>query len=58
MRRKPVVSGVSTDVDVMEQAIGSLHTSKGCKDLIEHIIQCIYNLYGPSQAPVTVVGYT
>ena len=41
----------------MEQAIGSLLTSKGCKDLIEHIIQCMYNLYGPSQVPVTVVGY-
>ena len=46
-----------TDVDVMEQALGSLLTSKGCKDLIEHIIQCMYSLYGPSQAPVTVVGY-
>ena len=30
--------GASTDVDVMEQAIGSLLTSKGCKDLIDHII--------------------
>ena len=49
--------GTSTDVDVMEQALGSLLTSKGCKDLIEHIIKCMYSLYGPSQAPVTVVGY-
>ena len=46
-----------TDADILEQGIGSLLTSRGCKGLIEHIIQCMYNLYSPSRAPVPAVGY-
>ena len=30
-----------------------LLTSRGWKGLIEHIMQCMYNLYGPSWGPVT-----
>ena len=50
-------SSAYTDADILEQGIGSLPTSRGCKGLIEHIIQCMYNLYGPSRAPVPAVGY-
>ena len=47
----------STDADILEQGIGSLLTSRGCKGLIEHIIQCMYSLCSPSWGAVTVVGY-
>ena len=47
----------STDADILEQGIGSLLTSRGCKGLVEHIIQYMYSLYSPSWGAVTVVGY-
>ena len=46
-----------TDADILEQGIGSLLTSRGCKGLIEHIIQYMYSLCSPSWGAVTVVGY-
>ena len=41
-----------TDADILEQGIGSLLTSRGCRGLIEHIIQCMYYLYSPSWGAV------
>ena len=34
-----------------------LLTSRGWKGLIEHIMQCMYKLHGPSWGPVTTFGY-
>ena len=53
-----LVARVYTDADILEQGIGSLLTSRGCKALVEHIIQYMYSLYSPSWGAVTtVVGY-
>ena len=52
-----LVARVYTDADILEQGIGSLLTSRGCKGLVEHIIQYMYSLYSPSWGAVTVVGY-
>ena len=46
-----------TDADILEQGIGSLLTSRGCRGLIEHIIQCMYYLYSLSWGAVMSVGY-
>ena len=48
----------STDADILwsNEHWGFL-TSRGWKGLIEHIMQCMYNLYGPSWGPVTTFGY-
>ena len=50
-------SSVHGCTDILEQGIGSLLTSRGCKGLIEHIIQYMYSLCSPSWGAVTVVGY-
>ena len=51
-------SSVATDAaDILEQGIGSSSPAEDGRALIEHIIQCMYNLYGPSWGPVTTFGY-
>ena len=51
-------SSVATDAaDILEQGIGSSSPAEDGRALIEHIIKCMYNLYGPSWGPVTTFGY-